>query len=65
MGGELCLQKHLFEHFYSEGNNRFFNDVTVTLTDKFDGKNPIKREYYWQHTLNMLAPHDLNIEDDF
>ena len=41
------------------------HDVSVTLMDKTDGKNPFKREHYWRHTLKTLAPHGLNIEDDF
>ena len=43
---EACLQKHLFEHFNSEGHNGFLHDVSVTLIDKTDAKNPIKREHY-------------------
>ena len=63
--GEACLQEHLFEHFNSEGHNGFLHDVSVTLIDKTDAKNPIKREHYWRHTLKTLAPHGLNVEDDF
>ena len=40
--GEACLQEHLFEHFNSEGNNGFLHEVSVTLIDKTDAKNPIK-----------------------
>ena len=31
---EACLQEHLFEHFNSEGHNRFLLDVSVILIDK-------------------------------
>ena len=62
--GKACLQEHLFEHFNSEGHNGFLHDVSVTLIDKTDTKNPIKREHYWRHTLKTLAPHVLNVEDD-
>ena len=61
--GEPCMQEHLFEHFYSEGHNGFLNDVSVTLIDKTDGKDPKKREYYWMRTLKTLAPDGLNIEE--
>ena len=63
--GEACLQEHLFEHFNSEGRNEFSHDVSVTLIDKTDAKYPIKREHYQRHTLKMLAPHGLNVEDEF
>ena len=63
--GETCLQEHLFEHFNSQRHNRFLDDVSVTLIDKSDAKNPIKREHYCRHTLKMLAPHGLDVEDDF
>ena len=45
--GEACLQEHPFEHFNSEGHNGFLHDVSVTLIDKTDAKNPITREHYW------------------
>ena len=63
--GEGCLQQHLFENVDNEGHNSFLRDVSVTFIDKTDAKNPIKREYYWQHTLKTVAPHGLNVEDDF
>ena len=59
--GDACSQEHLFEHFNSEEHNGFLHDASVTLIDKTDGKNPAKRE----HTLKTLAPHGLNVEDDF
>ena len=49
----------------TEGHNGFLNSVLVTLIDKTDAKNSIKREHYWQHTLKTLASHGLNVEDDF
>ena len=54
--GEACLQ---------EGHNGFLHDVSLTLTDKTDAKNPIKQGHYWRHTFKTLAPHGLNVEDDF
>ena len=61
----LILQEHLFEDFISEGDNGFLHDVLFTLIDKTVGKILIKREHYWCHTLKTLAPHDLNVGDDF
>ena len=62
---DACLQEHLFEDFNSEGHNGFLDDVSITMIDKTDAKNPTKREHYWQHTLKTLALHGLNVEDDF
>ena len=59
------LQKILFQHFNSEGDNGFLLDVSVTLIDITGGTNPIKQEHYCQHTLMTLAPHGHNVEDDF
>ena len=53
--GKACLEEHLFEDFNIEGHNGFLHDVLVTLIDKTDGKNPIKQEQYWRHTLNTLV----------
>ena len=61
---EASLQEHLFENVNSEGHE-FFHDISVTMIDKTDGKNPPRRDYYWQHTLKTLAPHSLNFEDEF
>ena len=63
--GEAYLQEHLFENFNRGGHNGFLHDVSVTIIDKTDGKNPIKRENYWWHTLKTLAPRGLNVEEDF
>ena len=63
--GEAYLQEHLSENFNSEGRNGFLHDVSVTVIDKTGGTNPIKQEQYWRHTLQTLAHHGLNVEDDF
>ena len=46
MGGETCLQEHLFEQFNSERHNGILHDASVTLINKTDGKNSIKREHF-------------------
>ena len=62
--GQTCMQQHLYEHFASEGYCSFFKDVTMTLIDKTDPKNPNRREHCWRHTLKTMAPLGLNVEDD-
>ena len=61
--GGPCMQEHLYEHFYSDGHNGFFEDVEITLINKTDGRNPKSRESYWMRTLKTLTPTGLKIED--
>ena len=57
------MQEHLFKHFNSMGHNGFFKNVSRTLIDKTDGKNPKKREDYCRRTLKTYWPFGLNVED--
>ena len=54
---EACIQEHLLEHF------GFLGNVSTTLTNKTDGKNPKRRDIFWMKTLKTYAPFALNIED--
>ena len=38
------MQEHLYEHFNFPGHTSFWEDVTVTLIDKADHRNPTERE---------------------
>ena len=57
-----CNQQHLYVHFYSEGRNRFLGNVSVSLIDKTDSFEPMRRENYQTKTLNTLAPLGPNID---
>ena len=57
------MQRHLYEHFNLPGHSGFLNDVSVTLIDKTDPKDPTKRQDFWIQTLKTKAPLELNIED--
>ena len=59
---ESCMQEHLFKSFNSMGHNGFFNNVSITLIDKTDGKNTKKREDYWRRNLKTYSPFGLNVE---
>ena len=59
---ESCIQEHLFKHFNSMGHNGFVINVSITLIDKTNGKNPKKREDYWRETLKTYSSFGLNIE---
>ena len=57
------MQRHLYEHFNLPGHSGFLNDVSVTLIDKTDPKDPTKQEDYWINTFKTKAPLGLNVED--
>ena len=57
------MQKYLYEHFDLPGN--FLKDVSVTLIDKADHRDPPAREYYWIYPLQSKTPVGLNMEDGF
>ena len=59
------VERYLFEYFNSEEHNLVLHDVSVTLIDKSNCKNPIKRENFWPYTLKTLAPLSLNVQNDF
>ena len=60
---EHCLQRHFYGHFNLPGHSGFLNDVSATLIDKADPKNPTKREYYWIYKLKTKAPLRRNVKD--
>ena len=55
------MQKYLHEHFDLPGHTSFL-DVTVTLLDKTDLRNPTERDY-WIYTLKTKVPLGLNMEN--
>ena len=63
--GQTCKQQHLFEHFASEVNCSFLEDVIVVFMDKTGPKDPNRREHYWKHTLKTMTSLGLNDEDDY
>ena len=56
------MQEHLFKHFNSKGHNGFLNNVSITLIDKTDSKNPKRREDYWRRTMKTYSPFGLNVD---
>ena len=60
---ESCIQEHLFKHFNSHGHNGFLNNVSISLIDETDCKNPEKREDYWRRTLKTYSLFVLKVED--
>ena len=57
------MQRHLYEHFNLPGHSGFLNDVSVTLIDKTDPKDPTEGEDFWIQTLKTKTPLVLNVED--
>ena len=57
------MQEHLPQHFKSEGHSDFLGNVSTTLIDKADGKDPKRKKKNWMRTLKTYAPFELNTED--
>ena len=43
----------------------FFEDVAVRFSNKTQGSDPTKRDFYWIRTLRTLYPDGLNIESHY
>ena len=56
-----CMQRHSYEHYSSVGHCGFLQHVSITLIDKTDPSDLIKREDYWRRTLCNMAPCGVNI----
>ena len=61
--GETCMQQHLHELFCSSNHNCFISPVSVTLIDKTDPSDPLKRDHYWRSTLKTMTAFGLNVEE--
>ena len=61
---ENVFTKFLQSHFLQDDHKDFLEDVKVRLTDKTQGSNSTKREYYWMRTLKTLYSEGLNIESN-
>ena len=57
------MKEHLFIHFSSPGHKGFLNVVSITIIDKTNPSDPLKREGYWRRTLKTMASFGLNIKD--
>ena len=55
--------KRTFENFEREGHNGFLENISLTLTDKADGKDLKRRENYWMRELKIYSSFGLYIED--
>ena len=45
------------------GENVFVKNVTITLPNKGDVKEPQKREDYWRRAFKKYSPFRLKVED--
>ena len=53
------MQEHLFEHFKSEGHSGFVRNVSITLVDKTDGKDPKGEKTTGQKHSKLMLRLDL------
>ena len=55
------MQRHLYEHYSRLGH---CEHISITLIEKTNPSDPLKKEYFWRRTLCTMASYDLNIEDN-
>ena len=58
--GEEHMQPELFEQLPLTIIIVFLTNCSITLIDKTDGSDPIRREEYWRNFLRTVAPFGLN-----
>ena len=58
------MQEHLFSHFSMASHDGFFDDVSITFTDKTYPFDPLRRENYWRQTLKTMVLNGLDIRDN-
>ena len=54
------MQPELFEHFAADSHNYFLADCSITLIDKTDDSDLMRREECWRKVLKTVAPYGLN-----
>ena len=54
MNRMMHVCKRTFENFEREGHNGFLENISLTLTDKADGKNLKRRENYWMRESKSI-----------
>ena len=54
------MQPELFEHFAADSYNCFLTDCSITLIDKIDGSDLMRREEHWKKVLKTVSPYGLN-----
>ena len=57
---EEHMQTELFEHFHLVEQSVFLKYCSLTLIDKTDGSDPIRREEYWRVVLKTVVPYWLD-----
>ena len=53
----------LYIYIYINDRNNLLEDCNITLIDKTDGSDPIRREEYWRRVLKTVTPYGLNTID--
>ena len=62
--GEHHMQAFFHSHFSEEGHYGFEEDCEITIIDKTDPSQPLRRESYWRDRLRTLLPDGLNTEEN-
>ena len=58
--GEEHMQAEFCEHFAVDNHNCFLIDCSISLIDKTNGSDLMRREKYWRKVLKTVGPCELN-----
>ena len=54
---------YIYIYICINDRNDLLEDCNITLIDKTDGSDPIRREEYWRRVLKTVTPYGLNTID--
>ena len=59
----IYIYIYFYIYIYINDRNSLLEDCNITLIDKTDGSDPIRREEYWRRVLKTVTPYGLNTID--
>ena len=59
----IYIYIYFYIYIYINDRNNLLEDCNITLIDKTDGSDPIRREEYWRRVLKTVTPYGLNTID--
>ena len=59
----IYMQRHLYEHYSGVGDCEFLEHLSITLIDKTNPSDPLRREDFWRRLFCTMASYGLNIDE--
>ena len=59
----VYIDIYIYIYICINDRNDLLEDCNITLIDKTDGSDPIRREEYWRRVLKTVTPYGLNTID--